>query len=251
MNPRKTALAILSGIYALMWVGGIGSHIWFESTPAETLWAAPAFLLLAGLIVIVTSRRPDLWPLLLASLLGFIAEVVSVRSGYLFGDYVYTATLRPQLFGVPLVMASAWMVLVAYIRQMLLRFNFPVWVEALIAASWMTAIDLIIDPLASGTLGYWRWSEAGAYYGVPARNFLGWFAVSLLIFGLVGVIFERERGGNSWAGSIGLSILLFFPLIALSHGLILAAVIGVALCLLHLMISVLPVSASAVEANSR
>src|SRR5215208_8294724 len=103
MSPRKTVLAILLSVYALMWVGGIGSHVWFESTPAETMWAAPAFLLLAGLIVIVTSRRSDLSPLLLASSLGFFAEVIGVRFGHLFGDYIYTATLRPQLFGVPLV----------------------------------------------------------------------------------------------------------------------------------------------------
>jgi bisanhydrobacterioruberin hydratase len=251
MILRKTILAALLSLYALMWIGGIGSHIWFESTAAETRWAAPIFLLLAGLIVIAASRRRDLLALLLISSSGFVAELIGVRCGFLFGDYIYTGALTPQLLGVPIVMASAWMVLVAYTRQMLLSFELPVWVEALAASLWMTAIDLIIDPLASGALGYWRWREAGAYYGVPARNFLGWFAVSLLILSLVAVLFGREREGNPLARYIGLSILLFFTIIALAHSLILAGIIGMALCLLHLMISVFPVRAGALETSSR
>ncbi|HEX8185182.1 MAG TPA: carotenoid biosynthesis protein [Blastocatellia bacterium] len=243
-------MALLS-IYALMWIGGVGSHIWFESTPAETRWASPVFLLLAGLIVAVTSPRADLACLLLVLLLGLAAEIIGARYGFLFGDYTYTATLMPQLFGVPLVMASAWMVLVAYVRQMLLGLQLPAWVEALVAAVWMTAIDLVIDPLAAGTLGYWRWVEPGAYYGIPAHNFFGWFTVSLLIFGAVGLLFGRGKEFNIWARHVGLSILLFFTLIALAHRLILAGVIGAALCLLHVALSVLPVRASALGTNRR
>jgi putative membrane protein len=236
MRVRRIIIAILLSVYALMWVGGIGSHIWFESSPRQNAWAAPVFLLLAGLIVIVTTRRCDLAPLLVILLLGFIAEIIGVRYGFLFGEYVYTETLRPQLFGVPLVMASAWMVLVAYIRQMLLGFGLPAWIEALIAALWMTAIDLVIDPLAAGALNYWRWSEAGAYYGVPARNFLGWFTVSLLIFGLINVLFRRGQKSNVYARHVGLSIILFFTVLAMTHSLILSGVIGMALCLFHFMI---------------
>jgi putative membrane protein len=242
---------ILLAAYAFMWVGGVGSHVWFESAPGQTAWAAPAFLLLAGLIVIVTSRRSELALLSVASLLGLAAEVVGVRYGFLFGDYMYTDALRPQLFGVPLVMASAWMVLVAYVRQALTNFNLPASVEASVAALWMTAIDLVIDPLAAGTLNYWRWSRAGVYYGVPARNFLGWFAVSLLIFSLVRVLFGRGRRPNAHACLIGLSIILFFTVIALAHGLILSGIVGVALCVAHLVITDPPVGFGALGMSRR
>ncbi|HEX8089265.1 MAG TPA: carotenoid biosynthesis protein [Blastocatellia bacterium] len=249
MILRKTALMILLAVYALMWVGGVGSHVWFESAPAQTAWAAPAFLLLAGVIVIVTSRRGELASLLAASLLGFIAEVVGVCRGFLFGDYVYTNTLGPQLFGVPLVMAIAWMVLVAYVRQMLMRFSLPAWVEASIAALWMTAIDLVIDPLAAGALDYWRWGGAGVYYGVPASNFAGWLGVSLLIFGTIGVLFGRGRQSNAYACRIGLSIILFFTAIALAHSLTLVGAIGMSLCAAHLTLHILPLGHEATETN--
>jgi putative membrane protein len=251
MILRRTIFMALVAVYALMWIGGIGSHLWFESSARQTAWAAPVFLLLAGLIVIVTTRRSELASMPVVLLLGFVAEVIGVRYGFLFGDYNYTGTLMPQLFGVPLVMSSAWMVLVVYIRQMLAGFGLHALVEALVAALWMTAIDLVIDPLASGTLDYWRWNEGGVYYGVPARNFLGWFAVSLLIFGLIGVLFPRGRQSNACACLVGLSVILFFTVIALAHDLILAGVIGMALCLLHLMLTMLPVRLRALATNRR
>jgi uncharacterized membrane protein len=90
-----------------------------------------------------------------------------------------------------------------------------------------------------------------ADYGVPAHNFFGWFTVSLLIFTIVGVLFGRGRHVNTRARHVGLSILLFFTLIALVHKLILAGVFGIALFLLHLTLSVLPIRAGAPETNKR
>lgn len=242
-------MVILLAAYALMWVGGVVSQVRPEGAPAQPPWAAPAFLLLAGVVVVVTSRGRELALLPAASLIGLAAEVVGVRYGFLFGDYAYTGALGPQLSGAPLVMASAWMVLVAYVRQMLMRLGPPAWAEAAIAAAWMTAIDLVIDPLAAGTLGYWRWGAGGVYYGVPARNFAGWFAVSLLIFGTVGVLFGRGRRSNPYVCLIGLSIILFFTAIALAHGLTLAGSIGVSLCAAHLAPSTLPAGRGASETN--
>src|SRR5262249_41115114 len=154
----------------------------FGAPPAETRWAAPVFLTLAALITIATTAKANLAALLVVALAGFGAEALGVHYHVPFGEYVYTATLQPQLFGVPLVMMSAWMVLFAYVRQVTLDLLLPVWLEVFIAALWMTAIDLVIDPLAAGLLDYWRWVEKGSYYGVPVRNFLGWFVVSLPLF---------------------------------------------------------------------
>ena len=52
----------------------------------------------------------------------------------------------------------------------------------------MTAWDLFLDPQMT-TEGYWRWASGGRYRGIPARNFVGWFAVAaggllLLVLGL-------------------------------------------------------------------
>jgi putative membrane protein len=234
MNLRKAILAALVCAYVTMWVGGVSSHILYGGPPAEARWAAPVFLLLAGLIALVTAGRANLGGLLAAAGIGFIAEYIGVTYGFLFGRYVYTGTLQPLLLGVPLVMASAWMILFAYVRRMMLPFKLSWPVETLISGVWMVTIDLLIDPLAANKLGYWRWIDAGAYYGVPARNFLGWFVVSVLIFGII----RRRPQPATWARSVGLSILLFFTVIAIAYQLALAASAGLALSLVHLALAV-------------
>jgi uncharacterized membrane protein len=75
----------------------------------------------------------------------------------------------------------------------------------------------------------------GAYYGVPARNFLGWFVVSFMIFGII----RQRPQPDLWARSVGLSILLFFTVIALAYQLALAASVGLALSLTHLALVIM------------
>ena len=226
----KVILIALAGAYIALWFGGVSSHILYGGPPPDAQWTASVFLLLAGLIVLATASPTNLGGLLAAAGIGFIAEYIGVSCGFLFGRYVYTGTLQPLLLGVPLVMACAWMILFAYVKQMLFPFKLSKPAEMTISGVWMVAIDLLIDPLAANRLGYWRWIESGAYYGVPARNFLGWFVVSFMIFGII-----RQRPQTDlWARSVGLSILLFFTVIALAYQLALAASVGLALSLAHL-----------------
>jgi putative membrane protein len=225
----------LAGAYVTLWVGGVSSHILYGGPPPDAQWAASVFLLLACLIVLVTAGPANLGGLLAAAGVGFIVEYVGVSYGFLFGRYVYTGTLRPLLLGVPLVMACAWMILFAYVKQMLLPFKLSKPAEMTISGVWMVAIDLLIDPLAANRLGYWRWIEAGAYYGVPARNFLGWFVVSFMIFGII----RQRPQSDLWARSVGLSVLLFFTVIGLAYQLALAASVGLALSLVHLALVII------------
>lgn len=228
---KGRSLLLLGGAlaYGVMWAGGIGHYVIAGRPPLDAPWAASLFLLLAGVLVLWTSPRRDWLGLGAAALLGFFSEIHGVKYGVIFSPYVYTEVLQPQLFGVPLVMFSAWLVLLAYTRQMLAPLQLPPWLESVAASAWMTAIDLVIDPLAANQLGYWRWEQRGAYYGIPWQNFAGWFVVSLVIFVLV-----RQRWQpNVWARLVGLSITIFFTAIALGFGLWLAGIVGLALCGVH------------------
>ena len=57
------------------------------------MWAAPVFLFLAALIVLLTTEPADLARLLTASVIGFAAEAIGVRYGFVFGAYSYTGEL--------------------------------------------------------------------------------------------------------------------------------------------------------------
>lgn len=230
--PRRVVLLSSALAYLCLWIGGVIQHFFIGNIRAEQNWIAALFLFLAGSIVSVTTvSSSDLYKLIGVALLGFIFEVCGVRYGLPFGKYNYTEALNPSLLGVPLVMALAWMTLVAYLKQMQLYLNWPVWVEALVCAAWMMAIDLVIDPLAANQLGYWRWVERGSYYGIPVSNFAGWFITSLIVF----ILFRDKWRFNSWPRLVGISIILFFALIALAHQLFLASLIGFGLFLLHLV----------------
>lgn len=231
---RRVILGLLIGAYLIMWVGGVSQHWPAGPGPQrDQSWLAALFLTLAGLIVLFSTRDMSERLLLFgAALLGFLAEVVGVHFGFPFGDYSYTGVLGPGLLGVPVVMGFAWMTLAAYVKQAVQHLRLAVWAEVIVGALWMTAFDLLIDPLAANELGYWRWSSTGAYYGVPTINFAGWFIVSVLILTIIRRKFTPCRA----ARLVGLSLILFFMLVAISFGKFGVALVGACLCTIHIVI---------------
>jgi len=226
---RRAALWATLAVFAVLWVGGVAGA-WLGAEREDSGRLASLFLLTAGLVVLL-GERTGRGALLLAcvALLGFAFEAVGVRFGVPFGRYVYTEALQPQLLGVPVVMGPAWMVLVAFASDAAGRLRLRGWKAVLCAALLTTATDLVIDPLAANRLGYWRWEEAGSYYGVPLVNFAGWFLTALVAC--------RVNGGreNSHAGLVGAAIMLFFALLALAYSLPYVALVGFALCLTRLL----------------
>lgn len=131
--------------------------------------------------------------------------------------------------GVPLAIGFAWLILFAYVKQMLQQMGIRTPWVILCGALWMVALDLLIDPLASGPLGYWIWEVKGWFCGVPLVNFLGWFGVSLILFSIFRKPWPQSEGNLH----IGLSIVLFFSLIALACGVYAALLAGIGLFIIH------------------
>lgn len=232
---RAGLLLAGAGLYALMWAGGIVAYVVRGGPRPHEAWTAPAFLALGAALVLGTSTGRNAAWLLVILALGYLSELIAVTCDCVFGAYHYTEALSPRLLGVPIVMSAAWTILIAYVKEVVPARRWPVVVEVLLASAWMTAIDLIIDPLAAGPLGYWRWRDPGAYYGIPASNFAGWFLVSAVMFAVLRAG-PRAWAPNPWAERLGLSVILFFTLIALSLGLWLAAFAGAVLVGLHVVV---------------
>jgi putative membrane protein len=216
----------------MMWAGGIISYLVLGGVRPGNEWTAPIFLALAGLIVLVSAGRRRGLALLGAGVLGFVAEWVGLRGRWLFGEYAYTDVLWPSVAGVPLVMTSAWMVLVAYVHRLVSGLPLPVVLRIAAGAGLLTAIDLVIDPLASGPLGYWVWRDGGAFHGVPARNFAGWFTVGAVILAFTHLV-ARDGDAVRAARPVGLSIVLFFTVLAAGFGLAAPAFAGGVVCAVH------------------
>jgi bisanhydrobacterioruberin hydratase len=228
-DPRALALGVLWGLYLVMWAGGVAVYTIYGRVRPGDEWAAPLFLALAGAIVIVSAGVRRGAVLLLAGVAGFLCEYVGLQGGWLFSEYAYTDLLAPKALGVPLVMISAWMVLVAYARELLRPFRAPLPVRVVAGAALLTTIDLVIDPLAAGPLQYWTWTAGGTFHGVPAHNFAGWFAASLLILTILYTA-DRRTQAIEGARNVGLTVVLFFTVLAAAFALVVPAAVGVLLC---------------------
>ena len=123
--------------------------------------------------------------------LSWLAEAAGLRWGLFFGStYDYTAAVGPHLPGkVPAVVPLVWfglshLVLVLHFRRNR-EVRFSTWNGILRSSLWsgyaFVVVDLLLDPVGSG-LGGWKWTRAGAYYGVPLLNSAGWMLVGSLIF---------------------------------------------------------------------
>lgn len=217
MNAHSSIRLALGLAYGFLWAGGIASYSFMGGPPDHLAWTAPLYLALAGALVVAYTKR-RWWPwLALAAGIGFASELIGVAFGVPYGGYQYTDVLGPKVLGVPLVLTTAWLVLVAYVQHGLTSERasmLPKPLAAALGAAWMTAIDFVIDPLAAGPLGYWHWEAGGAWYGIPWSNFLGWYLTSLAIF----LMLPRTWRPHAAVRVIGASVIIFFGVIAFALG---------------------------------
>jgi putative membrane protein len=159
----------------------------------ERAWGQKAFIQSVNLSVLVQSaivlflliRSWGIYRALAVAgeiiILTWLIELIGSKTGYPFGDYHYTDSLKPQLLGVPLLIPVAWLMMLP-----------PAWAVAqplgrssrlgfiTISALAFTAWDLFLDPQMV-RWGLWVWEKPGRYFGIPLINFAGWWLSSAII----------------------------------------------------------------------
>jgi len=122
---------------------------------------------------------------------GSLAESVSLRTGFPFGRYYFTEVMGPKIFGLPVLLALAYLGIgyVAWVLALLIlgRTGKPlrgprVVAVPLLASLIMTAWDLSMDPAWSTLDKAWIWLDGGAYFGVPVSNYVGWFLTAYVYY---------------------------------------------------------------------
>jgi putative membrane protein len=134
-------------------------------------------LLLNALLVLLPlswrgELRLGLW-FVLAYAVGFLLEVIGVRTGLIFGAYTYGGVLGPKVLGVSLLIGLNWALIVmggVTLARSLVGSALP---AAVLAGIFTVAFDWIMEPVAV-RLGYWTWT-GGA---IPLRNYAAWFLIS-------------------------------------------------------------------------
>lgn len=145
-----------------------------------------------------------------AASVGMAAEWTGVATGRPFGPYSYSGKLGPKVAGVPVLAGAAWTMMARPSWAVAGRITSRRGPRVALSAAALTAWDLALDPRMVRE-GYWTWPGGGRYEDVPASNFLGWFAVGTVLFGLWSLADDLDAGdddlalatyGWTWAGEI-------------------------------------------------
>jgi putative membrane protein len=140
-------------------------------TPYTLLFTCFVFL-----IHIPVADKKFLLAFFTIAFLGYIIEVIGVKTGLIFGKYSYGDGLGIKLLEVPLIISINWAMLIcAGIRIVSSIFANKITVLA-VAALLVTLIDLLIEQVAP-KLDFWQFES-----GLPGiHNYLGWIGVAFFI----------------------------------------------------------------------
>ena len=233
----RLPLVALLACFGVMWLLAVIGISRDMTLPIDERWAGSGMLALEGAIGVLWVAYAAGWPVAFrftasTVALAYLIELIGVRTGILFGRYAYTGLLVPRLpAGVPLPITCAWLLsalgTVAVARRLVRDASAPVIVA--LSALLSALLDACIEPTAAFIKGYWRWQEGGIYYGVPARNFLGWFLAGLAINAVVlRFVWGAGRSRALDVIPIGLFVatVTMFSIIALFRGYPVAALLG-------------------------
>lgn len=120
----------------------------------------------------------------------FLIEVVGVKTGLIFGSYVYGNTLGLKVFDVPLIIGINWVLIILGAIGMANSLTKKINVIPLIAASIALAFDIILEPVAI-KYNYWTWANSS----VPFQNYAAWFLISFfaaIVFVKLKINYEAE-----------------------------------------------------------
>lgn len=166
-------------------------------------FAMHPYLLIAANLVMVSPLVAGLTPLIDRRALGGLAvlaaftwgiELVGVLTGLPYGDFSYGLELGPMLFGlVPVglpvfyfpILLNSYLLVLLFLGAASLPRRFGLTLGIVLV------LDLVLDPGAVA-LGFWGWDDPGAYYGVPAINYLGWLLSGSVAIAVLQLSFDHE-----------------------------------------------------------
>jgi len=157
-------------------------------------------------------------------------ESLSLRTGFPFGHDRFTDLMGPQISGLPVLLALAWigMGYLAWAVSLALLGdeNKPLSgrrlvLMPLVASFVMTAWDLSMEAVWADVDHGWVWRDGGPYFGVPISNFLGWFFTAYVFYQLF-AFYLRERETLPACERHWLLAIMFYALSALGNLLMIA-----------------------------
>jgi putative membrane protein len=163
-------------------------------------------------------------------LFGLFSEVISVKYGYIYGQYYYNS---PFFFGlVAFTIPFLWAVVIysGYTITNLFLFGFGgskpkktdrLWyficilvLTSAIGGLMALNLDMFVDPVTvSAPVPDWTWIGGGPYFGIPISNFIGWFLVAglaILLFRSYEALTSPSDDSKAMDISLNLYIIIIY-----------------------------------------
>ena len=204
MKLSKSTLSIL--ILAILYLVGIlGVRL---NIHEDFLLLTPFNLLSSLALVLWNHPKWDTFTkvyLIICFCVGFLAEVIGVQTGLIFGSYHYGPVLGWQLWDTPLMIGVNW-ALLAYCSGVVVSSLVPHWhwiIKGTLSALLMVGLDVLIEPVAI-RYDFWTWEQ----HAPPLQNFIGWFLVALPLLLLFHYQFKKIN--NKVAIALFIMQIIFF-----------------------------------------
>lgn len=138
----------------------------------------PLFLLSIFIIILTEEKinKEFLIYIILSYLFTFSIEVIGVKTGLIFGRYVYGENLGLKSFDVPLVIGLNWISLLLGCIGFVSLVKISVISKSILVGILMVSFDFILEQVAS-SLSYWFWKDNL----IPIQNYIAWFLISLIL----------------------------------------------------------------------
>ncbi len=201
---EKNAIILLVAMH-LAGIWGLS----YELTRPVFLALVP-FNLLANLALVLYFHR--IWTktfiavCFFVMLAGFGIEVAGVQTQMIFGNYWYETTLGYKIWGVPLLIAINWLIVIYTSQAVVSFFKLSPLLHILLATLLTVGLDVLIEPIAI-RFDFWDW--AGGV--VPLQNYLGW-AGTALVFHII-FTFSKSFQASKVAVALYLCEILFFVML--------------------------------------
>lgn len=139
---------------------------------------SPALLAFTSVLLFLNGnyRNPDFIRFcILVTVAGFAIELMGVRTGKIFGHYIYGYALGWQLKGVPMVIGFNWLLLTLSTLSLSVRVSSNPLIASVTGALLMVLLDMLIEQVAPA-YHFWYWQDNV----VPLKNYIAWFIISFL-----------------------------------------------------------------------
>jgi putative membrane protein len=185
----------ISGIIGIL----LGHEKWFVSLSYLNLTICFAVIVLNS----IPLSRAQIFGFSATFLVGFVAELLGVNYGLIFGNYEYGNNLGFKLMGVPIMIGINWITLVYCSSGISKQFFKNIYLSAFVASLLMVLLDFFMEKSAP-RFDYWMFESNS----VPIQNYIGWLGVGFLAQLIFQSYFNKQSTSLSW--HLYFVILLFF-----------------------------------------